>query len=105
MLFLRNNGNWKNLGSYSSGVLAAGTQLQVTAVGSTISLLVNGVARVTATDSTLSGGVPGILASGSADAGAWSGGSVGSGSSGTTYSVGGSGVGAVRDGGAAGQRG
>ena len=87
MLFLRNGGNWKELGAYSTGVLAAGTQLQVTAVGSAISLLVNGVAEVTATDSTLSGGVPGILASGSADAGAWSGGSVGSG--GTAYSVGG----------------
>ena len=58
-------------------------------MGSTITLLVNGVARVTATDSTLSGGAPGILASGAADAGAWSGGSVGSGSGGTTYSVGG----------------
>ncbi len=92
MLFLRNGGNWKQLGStYNSGALSAGTQLQVTAVGSTISLLENGVARVTATDSTLTGGVPGILASGSADAGAWSGGSVGSGSGsgGTTYSVGG----------------
>ena len=90
MLFLRNGGNWKQLGStYNSGALAAGTQLQVTAAGSTISLLVNGVARVTATDSTLTGGVPGILASGAADAGAWSGGSVGSGSGGTTYSVGG----------------
>src|SRR5579862_1542752 len=89
MLFLRNNGNWKQLGAYSTGVLAAGTQLQVTAVGSAISLLVNGVARVTATDTTLTGGVPGILASGSADAGAWSGGSVGSGSGGSTYSVGG----------------
>ena len=90
MLFLRKGGNWKQLGStYSSGALPAGTQLQVTAVGSTITLLVNGVARVTATDSNLSGGAPGILASGAADAGAWSGGSVGSGSGGTTYSVGG----------------
>jgi hypothetical protein len=86
-LFLRNGGNWKQLGTYNSGVLSAGTQLQVTAVGSTISMLVNGVARITATDTTLTGGTPGILASGSADAGAWSGGSVGSG--GTTYSVGG----------------
>ncbi len=89
MLFLRNGGSWKELGAYNSGALAAGTQLQVTAVGSTITLLENGVARVTVTDSTLSGGVPGILASGSSDAGAWSGGSVGSGSGGTAYSVGG----------------
>src|SRR5579862_5531800 len=88
MLFKRAGGVWSNMGSYSTGVLAEGTQLQVTAVGSTISLLVNGVTRVTTTDSTLTGGVPGILASGSADAGAWSGGSMGSGS-GTKYSVGG----------------
>ena len=71
MLFLRNGGNWKQLGStYNSGALSAGTQLQVTAVGTTITLLENGVARITATDSTLSGGVPGIMASGAADAGA-----------------------------------
>ncbi|HSZ28462.1 MAG TPA: hypothetical protein VK784_01740, partial [Pseudonocardiaceae bacterium] len=88
MLFLRHGGNWKQLGStYNSGALAAGTQLQVTAVGSTISLLENGVVRVTATDSNVSGGAPGILASGAATAGAWSGGSVGSG--GSAYSVGG----------------
>ena len=72
-------GTGKELGAYSSGALSAGTQLQVTAVGSTISLLQNGVARVTVSDSNLSGGVPGILASGASDAGAWSGGSVGSG--------------------------
>ena len=40
MLFKRSGGNWTQLGStYSSGPLAAGTQLQVTAVGSTISFL------------------------------------------------------------------
>ncbi len=90
MLFLRKGGNWEQLGStYNSGALPAGTQLQVTAVGSTITLLENGVARVTATDSNLSGGAPGIMASGAATAGAWSGGSVGSGSGGTAYSVGG----------------
>jgi Putative esterase len=92
MLFLRNGGNWKQLGStYDSGVLPAGTQLQVTAVGSTISLLENGVVRVTATDTNLTGGAPGILAFGAATAGAWSGGSVGSGpgSGRSTYSVGG----------------
>ena len=38
MLFLRKAGNWKELGAYSSGALSAGTQLQVTAVGSTISV-------------------------------------------------------------------
>ena len=44
MLFKRNGGNWTQLGSaYNSGALPAGTQLQVTAVGSTISFLENGV--------------------------------------------------------------
>ena len=44
MLFLRNNGNWTQLGTtYVSGPLAAGTQLPLTAVGSTLSFLENGV--------------------------------------------------------------
>ena len=39
-LFKRTGGGWTQLGAaYSSGVLAAGTQLELTAVGSTISLL------------------------------------------------------------------
>ena len=87
MLFLRKGGNWKQLGSaYSSGALPAGTQLQVTAVGSTISFLENGVAKITVTDTNLTGGAPGIMAYGNPDADTWSGGSAGSG----TYSVGGS---------------
>ena len=87
MLFLRKGGNWKQLGStVSSGALPAGTQLQVTAVGSTISFLENGVAKITVTDTNLTGGAPGIMAYGNPDADTWSGGSAGSG----TYSVGGS---------------
>ncbi len=89
MLFLRKGGNWKQLGTYSSGALSAGTQLQVSAVGSTISFLENGVAKITVTDTNLTGGAPGIMAYGNPDADTWSGGSVGSGGS-TTYSVGGS---------------
>ena len=88
MLFKRNGGSWTQLGStYNSGALAAGTQLQVSAVGSTISFLENGVAKITVTDTTLTGGAPGIMAYGNGDADTWSGGSAGSG---TAYSVGGS---------------
>ena len=40
MLFKRRGGGWTQLGStYNSGPLAAGTQLQVRAAGSTISFL------------------------------------------------------------------
>ena len=54
MLYKRSGGSWTQLGgAYSPGPLAAGTQLQVTAVGSTISFLVNGVQRLTVTDGTL----------------------------------------------------
>ena len=89
MLFLRKAGNWAQLGSaYSSGPLAAGTQLQLMAVGNTISFLENGVQRITATDGNLTGGAPGIMAYGNATADNWAGGNVGSGTS-TTYSVGG----------------
>src|SRR5438552_2595641 len=49
-LYKRTAGNWAQIGSgYSSGALAAGTQLQVTAIGSKISFLVNGVQRITVT--------------------------------------------------------
>ncbi len=89
MLFKRINGSWTQLGStYNSGALAAGTQLQVQAVGSTISFLQNGVQRISATDTSLSGGAPGIMSYGTGQVGNWSGGDVG-GSGGTTYTVGG----------------
>ena len=46
MLFKRTGGAWTQLGSaYNSGPLAAGTQLQLKAAGSTISFLQNGVPR------------------------------------------------------------
>ena len=87
-LYKRSGGNWTQLGgAYSSGPLAAGTQLEVTAVGSTISFLVNGVQRLAVTDSTFTGGAPGIMAYGNGTADNWSGGSAGG--TVTSYSIGG----------------
>ena len=86
MLFKRSGGAWAQLGaSYNSGVLAAGTQLRLVATGNTISFLQNGVQRVSVTDSTFTGGAPGIMAYGNAQADNWTGADV----TGTTYSVGG----------------
>ena len=87
-LYKRSAGSWVQLGSsYSCGPLAAGTQLKLTAVGSTISFLLNGVARVSVTDSSVSGGAPGIMTYGTAKADNWVGTTA---SSAPTYSVGGS---------------
>jgi Putative esterase len=88
-LYKRNAGTWIQLGnSYNSGPLAAGTTLQLSAVGSTISFLQDGVTRITATDTSVSGGAPGIMTYGQAKADNWSG--AGAGGSAPTYSVGGS---------------
>ncbi|HUK67149.1 MAG TPA: alpha/beta hydrolase-fold protein [Streptosporangiaceae bacterium] len=84
MLFKRNGGTWTQLGSYNSGPLAAGTQLEVTAAGSIISFLENGVQRITATDTSLTGGAPGIISFGTGQVGSWSGGDAP-----TTYTIGG----------------
>ena len=71
--------NWTQLGgAYSSGPLAAGTQLEVAAVGSTISFWQNGVKRISVTDSTFTGGAPGMMAYGNATADNWAGGNAGS---------------------------
>ena len=86
-LYKRNGGSWTQLGSsYNSGALGAGTQLEVTAVGSSISFLENGVRRIAASDSSVSGGAPGIVAYGTGQVDSWSGGTA----SGTTYTIGGS---------------
>ena len=90
MLFKRSNGAWTQLGTaYNSGVLAAGTQLQIVAAGSTISFLQNGVTRISVTDTSFTGGAPGILANNNSTADNWSGGSASTGGT-TTYTVGGS---------------
>ena len=76
MLFKRVGGNWSQLGSsYSSGPLAAGARLEVTAAGSTISFLLNGVTRISVTDTSLTGGAPGIMSYGTGQVDNWSGGS------------------------------
>ena len=83
-LFKRSGGNWAQLGgSYSSGPLAAGTQLEVAAVGNTISFMENGVQRIGVSDGSFTGGAPGMMAYGNATADNWSGGNAAS------YSVGG----------------
>jgi hypothetical protein len=77
-------GTWTQLGSiYSSGPLAAGSKLQIRAVGSTISLMQNGITRISVTDTTLTSGALGIYAYGKGRADNWTGGDV------STYSVGG----------------
>jgi hypothetical protein len=88
MIFKRTSGNWTQLGAaYSTGTLAAGTQLQLQAVGSTISFWQNGVQRLSVTDSSITGGAPGIIAYGTAAAADnWSGGSA---DGSATYTVGG----------------
>ena len=61
-LYKRNAGTWIQLGSsYNSGPLPAGTTLQLSAVGSTISFLRTASTRITATDASMSGGAPGIM--------------------------------------------
>jgi hypothetical protein len=74
LLYKRSHGNWISLGGYSSGPLAAGTRLRITAVGSTISFLENGIQRLSVSDSSLAGGAPGIIMYGSGTAGNWRGG-------------------------------
>src|SRR5262245_20847331 len=89
-LFKRSGSNtWTQLGStYNSGALAAGAQLQVTAVGSKISFLLNGVQRISATDTSLSAGKPGIMSYGTGQVDNMVEGNIGSGGP-TTYEVGG----------------
>ncbi len=76
-LFLRSGGGWTQVGSYNSGPLAAGTKLRLVALGNSISFMVNGVQRIGYTDSSFSGGSPGIMAFDSATADNWSAGTAG----------------------------
>ena len=96
MLFVRKAGGWQQLSAATTGPLAAGTQLKLTAVGSTISFLVNGVQQMSVTDATLTGGAPGIMAHDHSTADNWAGGAAsgtgggGGGGGGTSsYTVGG----------------
>ena len=88
MIFKRSGGAWTQLGATSTAPLTAGTQLRLVAVGSAISFLANGVQKVAVTDSTFTGGAPGIMAYGNSQADNWSGANASSGTS-TTYSIGG----------------
>ena len=89
MLFKLLNGNWTQLGStYLSSPLAAGSLLNLTVTGSTLSFSVSGAVEITATDTSLTGGAPAIMAYGTPTAGNWSGGD-GTYSVGGTYSIGG----------------
>ncbi len=78
MLFERNAGTWSQLGDiYDSGALPPGTTLKLMVTGSTVALLVNGTERIAVGDTTLTGGAPGVMAFGTAQADNWSGGSAG----------------------------
>jgi len=78
LLFKRTSGSWAQLGSpYSTGPLAAGTQLELVAVGDTISFLENGVQRIGVEDSSFTGGAPGIMAYSAGTVDNWSGGKAG----------------------------
>jgi hypothetical protein len=60
-------GTWIQLGyTINCGPLAAGTQLTLSAVGSRITLQVNGVEQIAATDISLPGGAPGVMTYGAA---------------------------------------
>jgi S-formylglutathione hydrolase FrmB len=73
-IYERTGGNWVQLGSsYSCGALAAGTKLTLTAVGSTITFAQDGVTRISVTDSSITGGSPGIMTFGTATADNWAG--------------------------------
>ena len=86
-LYKRTSGSWIQLGSsYSIGQLAAGETLRLTATGSTISFLLDGSPVITVTDTSLTGGAPGIMAYGTARADNWAGGNIGGGAS---YTIGG----------------
>jgi len=75
-LFKRSAGSWITLGTYKSQPLAAGTQLKLMAVGSTIVFLENSVSRLSVSDRSISDGAPGIMIYGPGAVGNWSGGDV-----------------------------
>src|SRR5690348_1952202 len=87
-IYKRISGTWIQLGSsYNSGALTAGTQLLLQASGSKITFAQNGVTRISVTDTSLTGGAPGIMAFGTGRADNWAGGDL---SAPATFTVGGS---------------
>ena len=91
-LYKRASGSFSQLGaSYPTTGLAAGMTLGLTATGSAVSFLLNGSPVITVTDTSLTGGAPGIMAFGTATADNWTGGDVaGSSSAGAaSYTIGG----------------
>ena len=87
MLFKLINGNWSQLASsHSTGPLAAGTPLNLTVTGSALSFSEKGVVEITAVDTSLTGGAPGIVAYGTPTADNWVGGD-GTDSVAGTYSI------------------
>jgi hypothetical protein len=86
-LYKRISGSFTQLGSsYPTSGLAAGTTLGLTANGSTISFLLNGSPVITVTDTSLTGGAPGIMAFGTPMADNWAGGNI---TGGASYTIGG----------------
>jgi hypothetical protein len=87
-LYAEIDGQFTQLGSfYASGPLAAGTELTLSAIGSALSFSENGVVKISATDPSLTGGAPGIVAGfGTANADNWLGGDA---TVGGAYSIGG----------------
>ena len=93
-LYVRNASGWSQLGdTYTlGGPLPAGTQLALSAVGSTLSFQEDGIERITATHTSLTGGAPGLMTFGTATADSWAGGNADAPSSSppSAYSIGGS---------------
>ena len=91
MLFKRTSGSFTQLGAtYPVSALAAGTQLTLSVTGSTLTFAQNGTARITATDTSLTSGAPGIMAYGTGTADNWAGNSTGTGTGADgPYTVGG----------------
>jgi len=87
MLFKRTSGSWMQLGStYYSGALPVSTTLELSVAGTTLTFMQDGVPRITATDGSLTGGAPGIMAYGTGQVDNWSGGTL---AAGPSYTVGG----------------
>jgi len=86
-VYKRASGGFTQLGaSFATSALATGATLKLTATGTTISFLLNGTPVITVTDTSLTGGAPGIVAFGTAKADNWAGDNIAGGAS---FTVGG----------------